>query len=480
MRALRVGCASGRGRGKGKGKEIGGGYDAAVAGGSTPRVKTSKPMRNPFAPPATHENKRRNQQKTEQTQIQVQGQRRDKPVALNPFSQVSAASYRDVVPSTTTTTRDKNSKEGQARGRGVKELLRELKEEVEWESLSPEEKVEAQGDLLAIASRINTSLLASAASTSTEKQKSPSSSSPSSSSSLPSYTADLVSAPVWRVPEAIRSEGDVFKHLPAEMAVPREMEKLHAKLIGLDDLFPGCGLGWIFNHNSSFRRDLRKAMRADLYLPDPTLSEERNRQMQSLKSTLHVVWNASHKNNKEGKWDNMDKCLRKYNVGRGRGRGGGGGGGGGRGDGDGDGDGDGALTGQELIFGLGSLCGGEATSGSLLEIVNISRRKVNHSWHQDSGRAQRTVMLGFPPEDGYHGGGVFSHAVKLDHEMQPQERRGQVVQYDQYQPYPGDIPEEFVIRPVYKQGCEIFVYYDNAHLHSTPDLIHRDAIWRFM
>jgi hypothetical protein len=231
--------------------------------------------------------------------------------------------------------------------------------------------------------------------------------------------------------------------------------------LGLDDLFPGLGLGALFNGSSSFRNDLRRAMRADLYLWDPKLSEERNKQMQSLKSTLHVVWNS--KNNKQ--LSHMDECFRQYNVLDRL---------------DSENGGGLALTGKRFIGTLGGLCGGEATSGSLLEIVNISRKSVNHSWHQDSGRAQRTVMLGFPPQDHYRGGGVFSHCVKLDRELLAQGERGQVVQYDQYSKYPGDIPEEFVVRPVYKQGCEVLVYYDNAHLHSTPDRIHRDAIWRFM
>lgn len=39
--------------------------------------------------------------------------------------------------------------------------------------------------------------------------------------------------------------------------------------------------------------------------------------------------------------------------------------------------------------------------------------------HQDSGLPQRTVMVGFPPEDNYTGIGVFSHAIKLSHRMPP-------------------------------------------------------------
>ena len=37
--------------------------------------------------------------------------------------------------------------------------------------------------------------------------------------------------------------------------------------------------------------------------------------------------------------------------------------------------------------------------------------------HQDSGLPQKTVMVGFPPENNYTGIGVFSHAIKLSHRM---------------------------------------------------------------
>lgn len=39
---------------------------------------------------------------------------------------------------------------------------------------------------------------------------------------------------------------------------------------------------------------------------------------------------------------------------------------------------------------------------------------------QDSGLPDRaTVLLGFPPCDGYIGGGVFSSSVKLSHPLRP-------------------------------------------------------------
>jgi hypothetical protein len=37
-----------------------------------------------------------------------------------------------------------------------------------------------------------------------------------------------------------------------------------------------------------------------------------------------------------------------------------------------------------------------------------------------------------------------------------------------------------VLRPAFKRGAEVVVYSDAQHLHSAPDAITRDAVWRFM
>ena len=44
----------------------------------------------------------------------------------------------------------------------------------------------------------------------------------------------------------------------------------------------------------------------------------------------------------------------------------------------------------------------------------------------------------------------------------------------------GRFPEEFIERPVYKKGQEIIVYRDCDVLHSAPDVVIRDSLWRFM
>ena len=253
-------------------------------------------------------------------------------------------------------------------------------------------------------------------------------------------TRDVAGAPVWPVPEGVRSCRKVSS-------------ELHAKLIGLDYLFPGIGLGGAFSGSAAFRMGLRQAMRSDLYIRDPNLSNDANEALRSLQSTLHVVWDRP-----ECTFFNLDAFFRSKGM---------------------------ALTGSEFILTLGRLTGGECRSKSLLEIVaaDASRRVGNHDWHQDSGREQRTVMLGFPPRDDYQGAGVFSHCVKLSHELVPNagRERGEVVEYNAYDTTATlPISEEYVVRPEYKEGAEVLVYYDNAHLHSTPDRICRDAIWRFM
>ena len=139
------------------------------------------------------------------------------------------------------------------------------------------------------------------------------------------------------------------------------------------------------------------------------------------------------------------------------------------------------LTGREFVLKLGSMCG-PAAHGSLIDIVPLPRRVV-HSWHQDSGIPSNTVLLGFPSTDGYEGGGVFSHHVKLSHRLKPTEgdTHGAVVQFERLSdPPPPPIPPEYLLRPLYSRGREIWISDDSTHVHSTPDVQCREAVWRFM
>ena len=42
------------------------------------------------------------------------------------------------------------------------------------------------------------------------------------------------------------------------------------------------------------------------------------------------------------------------------------------------------------------------------------------------------------------------------------------------------IPEASIVRPGYGRGRELIVYSDARVVHSAPDAIHRESLWRFM
>lgn len=159
------------------------------------------------------------------------------------------------------------------------------------------------------------------------------------------------------------------------------------------------------------------------------------------------------------------------------------------------------LDGVTFIKSLGALAGGgqqcedadgfllrEQRFGSLIDIVTAGNRlKPAHSWHQDCNLPQTTVMLGFPKSNEYKGAGVFSHAIKISHQIRDQvPGGGAVVQYDEFEgvgqsdDLPNPLPESVILRPWYAKGREIMVYDDSWHIHSAPDHIHRASIWRFM
>lgn len=102
---------------------------------------------------------------------------------------------------------------------------------------------------------------------------------------------------------------------------------------------------------------------------------------------------------------------------------------------------------------LGALCGGGAdVAGSLTDIVHNGRMEVTHSWHADSGLASCTVMVGFPSRDGYAGAGVFSHVARMSHPLREQKGRGAVIEWERYEPAPGPLPEEVIVRPEYRKA----------------------------
>ena len=84
--------------------------------------------------------------------------------------------------------------------------------------------------------------------------------------------------------------------------------------------------------------------------------------------------------------------------------------------------------------------------------------------------------MGFPIENDYVGGGVFSHLVKLEKEQWAKEDHPAV------EPvlYTHAIDEKFIYRPQFAKGQEIIVYRDVDVLHSAPDVAYRSSVMRFM
>ena len=98
-------------------------------------------------------------------------------------------------------------------------------------------------------------------------------------------------------------------------------------------------------------------------------------------------------------------------------------------------------------------------------------------------------MLGFPAVSGRRGCGVFSHAVPLSHlVVNADEDEGDNSRPRTFSDERGErrfldvdaIPEASVVRPAYGRGRELLVYSDARTIHSAPDVIHRESLWRFM
>ena len=72
--------------------------------------------------------------------------------------------------------------------------------------------------------------------------------------------------------------------------------------------------------------------------------------------------------------------------------------------------------------------------------------------------------------------------VKLSHPLRPNQGdvHGPVVEFERFDPPPDPIPDEFVLRPLYSRGREVWISNDSTHVHSTPDTQLRESLWRFM
>jgi hypothetical protein len=231
--------------------------------------------------------------------------------------------------------------------------------------------------------------------------------------------------------------------------------------MSLDDLF-GAELGFsaTFNSDTNFRQALREAIRKDIFDTTPfyaNLSEKAASVLLLPDSSLEGSWRRA-----AADYDPAKEMIRmKQTTGVLA-----------------DTLGDKAMTGDELFAKIGGLCGSKPST-HWIDIFGVQDRKVNHSWHQDFGKSpenSRTVLWGFPNADQYQGCGVFPHIVALQKECLAPDglpRMEPVL-------FQGTIDEDYIIRPEYCPGRELIMYRDIDVLHSSPDVIYRASVMRFM
>mmetsp|Transcript_16808 Transcript_16808/g.33143 ORF Transcript_16808/g.33143 Transcript_16808/m.33143 type:complete len:274 (-) Transcript_16808:61-882(-) len=240
--------------------------------------------------------------------------------------------------------------------------------------------------------------------------------------------------------------------VPHDMRAPGAKELTHrTRFLSLDSLYPEAEgkLCDAWDQNAQLRLDIRKAGREDFYEDNPRFDEKRLKALKAISrdlgSSLMGYWD------RDRPFPHITQALAHNGFP--------------------------AVSGELFVSRMAGLCtgdGGEHTFGSWMEIVGRPKGS-EHGWHQDSGLLQDTAMLGFPNNNGYEGEGVFSHVIELSHRMPEPETEvpGPVV-------IDGRFPEEHIIRPVFAKGREIIVYRDCDVLHSAPDKVTRDCLWRFM
>ena len=239
------------------------------------------------------------------------------------------------------------------------------------------------------------------------------------------------------------------------------IEHAHVETLSFDDLFPQKkGFSELFSSNQDFRDSIRNAMRLDIFDATPTyagMSEKARRMLLLPDSSLQGSWRCqgrAEQSDGELRMKKLTVVLKEYL-------------------------GEEAPTGDEFMDTIGGLCGSKPQT-HWIDIVGITDRKISHSWHQDTGRSPnqdtKTVLVGFPIENDYVGGGVFSHLVKLEKEQWAKEDHPPV------EPvlYTNAIEEKYIYRPQFAKGQEIIVYRDVDVLHSAPDVPYRSSVIRFI
>ena len=213
----------------------------------------------------------------------------------------------------------------------------------------------------------------------------------------------------------------------------------HITFYSLDELFPNCNvsISRLFNTNSTFRSDLRKAARDDFFVPDEKLSAQSNLALKDPRSTMMSSWRMT-----SNQYVHLSTVFQKYEC---------------------------RLSGKDFIEKFTSFCNTPNSFGSWIDICGVKDKHVPHSWHQDSGLDQVTVMVGFPPEDNYEGIGVFSHAFQLTHRLPPpllKQPRLWVCSDNSFplgNELPSRIEEEYIIRPIYRPFKGIRIFFHLSH-----------------
>lgn len=281
---------------------------------------------------------------------------------------------------------------------------------------------------------------------------------------------------MFEVPERWRREGPETVRIDWDLQRQRPMD---FDYVGLFALFPEVpALATVFNSDSDFRHELRKAMRSDLFTPKPKLTAELNCELKELFTDLtkphvkapltEIAEDAASRSSSSGSSvSDAGTCSSASSLRRTR-----------------------AMPELTEVFAShGVDLPGEVFVAKLLSLGNLSqyghfsdlvgKPHEGHRWHQDHGDDRYTVMLGFPPENDFEGEGVFSHIIRLSHPLRhPRMVKGWTAGTPLVVNFPG--PNACIFRPVYKAGQEVMVYKDSACLHSTPDIVHREALWRFM
>jgi hypothetical protein len=257
-----------------------------------------------------------------------------------------------------------------------------------------------------------------------------------------------------------RHDGNQIELMEEDLVFQYQVSHPAWEFQSLDIIYPG--LSKCFNNDCTFRNSLRLAIRQDIFETTPAysrLSEKAASFLLRHDSSLQGSWKTPPAVTSNNQTTDPIRMVHTTKVLR-------------------DALGNEALSGDDLLSAVGSLCGPTPTT-HFIDIVGVQDRRIAHSWHLDTGYSpnnSKTVLWGFPAEDQYHGCGVFSHLILLQQECHAPEG------HPKLQPlvFQGSVEENFIVRPFYKPGNELLIYRDIDVLHSSPDIAYRTSVMRFM